>query len=309
MNKPLVTVMCLCYNHAPFLEEALDSVYQQSYPNLQVILIDNNSADNSSQILEKYYQQYSEVSHLVLNKENKGNCKAINDVLPLVKGKYVVDFATDDVFVSNRIEEQVTCFENLSDDYGIIHTNAEMIDENTKTIGFHTEQKNIKISTGQVYVDIVERYFLCPSTMLVKKEIFDVLQGYDEGLAYEDWDFLVRTARVYKIHYLDKVLTKRRVLKNSMYSLFFKRGNYKMLESTYKICEKIHELNRTKEEDKALVKRIHHEMKYALKSKHYNLVKAYGKMLENNEKINLKYKLLFLTNNFLFFMRKKSRLF
>lgn len=305
MNKPLVTVMCLCYNHAPFLEEALDSVYQQSYPNLQVILIDNNSEDNSPEILTKYYNKYSEISHLVLNQENKGNCKAINEVLPLVKGKYLVDFATDDVFFFNRIEEQVDCFEQLSDDYGIIHSNAEMIDENTKTIGFHTEQKNIRISTGEVYADIVERYFLCPPTMLVKKEVFDVLQGYDDGLAYEDWDFLVRTARVYKIYYLDEILTKRRVLKNSMYSLFSKKGNYKMLHSTYQICEKIYELNRTKEEHQALAKRIHHEVKYALKSKHYDLVKLYQNMLFKLEKIEPKYKLLFLVNNFLFFMRKR----
>lgn len=299
INEPLVTVLCLCYNHALFLREALDSVYHQTYTNLQVILIDNKSEDNSPKILKEYYEKYSSISQLILNDENKGNCRAINDVLSLVQGKYVVDFATDDVFCLNRLAEQVKIFQQLSDDYGLVFTNAEMIDENSQKIGLHTDNKNIKTSTGEVYKDIVERYFLCPPTMLVKKEVFDVLQGYDENLAYEDYDFLVRASRVYKFYFLNEVLTKRRVVKNSMYSLFLGKNNYKMVESTFFICEKIYRLNRTEEENQSLVKRIHHEMKYALKSKHYDLVEKYEVLLKKIEKPSLAYKTLFRANKLL----------
>ncbi len=293
INEPLVTVLCLSYNHAPFLREALDSVYQQTHTNLQVILIDNKSEDNSSKILQEYYEKYSTISHLVLNDENKGNCQAINDVLPLVKGEYIVDFATDDVFYPNRLERQLQTFQNLSNDYGLVFTNAEMIDENSQKTGLHTDNKNVRISTGNVYKDIVERYFLCPPTMLVRKEVFDKLQGYDANLAYEDYDFLVRSSRIYKFHFLDEVLTKRRVLENSMHSLFSAKNNYKMIESTYLICEKVYQLNETVEEHKALAKRIHHEMKYALKSKHYGLVEKYEILLNKLEMPSLSHRVLF----------------
>ncbi|MCP4521137.1 MAG: glycosyltransferase [Cytophagales bacterium] len=307
-QQPLVTIMCLCYNHAPFLKEALDSVYHQTHKNIQVILIDNKSEDNSVEILKTYHAKFPAQTHLVLNSENKGICRAINEVLPLVKGKYIVDFATDDVFALNRLEKQVEAFEQLPKEYGIIFTDAQCIDEKGEKLNLHSDNPNIRVSEGNVYKDIVSRYFLCPPTLLVKKEVYDVLGGYDSCLAYEDFDFLVRASRQYKFHYLPQVLTFRRVVHNSMYTLFEAKDNYKMLESTYQICEKIYEMNQNQEEHKALAQRIYHELITAFRSRHFDLVRKYELLLKKIEKPTLFYQLIFSVNYLAlgFFLKSSS---
>ena len=110
MEKPLVSVICLCYNHARFVREAVESVLNQSYKNIQVIIADDASTDNSIEEIHSLKATYAPVELLLFSK-NLGNCKAFNEALKLAKGEFVIDFATDDVMMSDRIEKQVAFFE------------------------------------------------------------------------------------------------------------------------------------------------------------------------------------------------------
>src|SRR5690606_15919682 len=117
-----------------FVEEALASVFAQTYANVEVIIVDDASTDQSVAVIKKMLsgissEQAGSVQTIFLP-ENLGNCKAFNRGLALAHGKYVVDFATDDVMLPERIEKQVKCFELLDKSYGVVFTEAEYMDAN-----------------------------------------------------------------------------------------------------------------------------------------------------------------------------------
>src|SRR5688572_3746734 len=117
MDKPLVTVICLCYNHERFVREAITSVLSQTYSNLQVIVVDDKSTDKSVDAIRDKIAPYGEITFLPLP-TNHGNCRAFNKGLALAKGEYIIDFATDDLMAPERISKQVEAFQQLDSSYG-----------------------------------------------------------------------------------------------------------------------------------------------------------------------------------------------
>ena len=123
---PLVTIIALCHNHAPYLREALDSILAQDYAPLEVWLVDNGSTDGSPAILQAYAQAQPDW-HLLLLPGNSGNCRAFNQAFFQSRGEFVVDFATDDVLLPQRLRQQVALFQSLPPDYGMVYSNCELI--------------------------------------------------------------------------------------------------------------------------------------------------------------------------------------
>src|SRR5579859_1537102 len=106
MDQPLVSVICLCYNHRRFVKEAIESVLGQTYKNIELIVVDDCSTDGSVSVIKELIVQNPVIRFIPLN-ENRGNCKAFNEGYKLSSGKFVIDFSADDVMVSGRIEQQV----------------------------------------------------------------------------------------------------------------------------------------------------------------------------------------------------------
>jgi len=287
MQRPLVTVICLCYNHERFVTQAVESVLKQSYPSIQLIIVDDASTDGSVPVIQGLLQQRHDITFIGL-KENVRNCRAFNIGLAQAKGKYIVDLSADDVFHSERIEKQVRLFEQLGPDYGVVFTDAEFIDDNGASLGKHFanlfRRKLIDhIPEGDVYRQVLRRYFISAPTMLVRKEAFDALQGYDENLAYEDFDFWVRSSREFKYAAIDEALTFVRRTKNSLSSKLYQPGD-KQLHSTYLVCEKAFGMNRTPEEMMALAERIRYEMKHAVITNNMSEAKLFYELLQRTDK-------------------------
>lgn len=266
---PLVSVICLCYNQARFVSEALHSVLQQSYKPIELIVVDDGSTDDSAKAIAATLLAYPDVQFIRLEK-NEGNCKAFNRALAQSKGEFITDFAADDVMELNRIERQVTFFHDLPTSYGVVFTDATYIDENGSVLGRHYEdlfrRKRIdRIPEGDVYEDILRSYYISSPTMLVKREVFKYLGGYDEQLAYEDFDFWVRSSRVFRYACLNEPLTKVRKVSGSMSQRIFERGDFQ-LYSTYVICRKAQKLNRNSDEDHALATRVRYHFRQCVLS-------------------------------------------
>ncbi|UFH46510.1 glycosyltransferase [Flavobacterium galactosidilyticum] len=283
-NKPLVTVICLCYNHASFAIEALESVLGQTHPNVELIVADDFSTDNSVQVINNWLKQHPEIQ-FIANKENLGNTKTFNKCLKLAKGEYIIDLAADDLLKPDSIVNQLKGFEeSIYGNLGLIYGNAELINEDGRYIKDYFEtnsnQKRIRRQpTGDIYIGLLNgNNNLCSISSLVKREVFDSLNGYDENLAYEDYDFWIRASRIYNFDYVDKILVQKRVLKDSMYTLLTQKNNKKTRRfnhSTYLILQKAFKLNRTKEEFVAMLKRIHFEMTVAYKTRDFALLIKY----------------------------------
>jgi glycosyltransferase involved in cell wall biosynthesis len=271
-NSPLVSVICLCYNHGEFVVESLESVLNQTYPNVELLIADDASSDNSAEVIYKWLEKYPNIP-FIHNKINLGNTKTFNNVLKLAKGEFVIDLATDDLLQKDCIAKQINAFHSSSfKNLQIVYGNAELIDEKGQHLGYYYDQP---APSGDIYRSIIGQYNkICSPSSMVKRSLLDEFGGYNESLAYEDLDLWIKTSRKYEIQYIDQVLIKRRELQNSLGNSFFldKKRSHKMNCSTYKILKNAFNLNQAKDEYKALLKRVHGQIVLAMNLKDYLLL-------------------------------------
>ena len=275
MQKPLVTIICLCYNHEQFVVESLNSVLNQSYKNIELIIADDCSTDSSEKTIKNWLENYPDIQ-FISNETNLGNTKTFNKALKIAKGNYVIDLAADDILMPNCVEKQIDTFLNSDQKkLAIVYGNAEIISENKQHLRYYYEvnhEKKVlkKPATGDIYSSILSQSsMICSVASMVKREVLDELKGYDENLAYEDLDLWIRTARNYNFEFIDSVLIQKRELEDSLGSQFYKKFNSrtrKINHSTYLIIKKAIALNKTKAENKAVLKRVHQEMVKAQKT-------------------------------------------
>ena len=277
--KPLVTVIGIAYNHEPFIKEALESLWAQTYPSLEIILLDDASQDKSQSLIQELIANREGVQ-FIPHKENRGYTSTFNEGLALAKGAYIIDFALDDVMLPDFIAKSVEALEAAGDQYGVSFSNAEYIDADSQVIGNHTQSLIDKgmikgVPQGDIFKDVLRRYFICTPTMVMKRSVLDRLEGYDAGLAYEDFDFWVRSSRFWQYTYIDEVLMKKRKLNTSMSANRLRHWQNEQLESVYQVCEKALTLCKTKAELKALRERLAYEYRQCIRAGHSALAHQY----------------------------------
>lgn len=271
-ENPLVTVICSCYNHENFVIESLNSVINQDYKNIELIIVDDFSSDNSKKVIENWILNHSEIT-FIANEKNLGITKSFNNALRLAKGKYIIDLAADDILIPNCITLQLKKFENSRfKNLGIVYGNAELISENGDFISLYFDvETSKKTKTGNVYLTVLEGFQkICSVSAMVKKSVYEQLNGYDETLVYEDLDFWIRASRVFDFDFIDSVLVKKRIVENSLGNDFYKK-NKAINQSTFLILKKAITLNKNKNEDLAILKRVHYEIVLSWKNHDFDL--------------------------------------
>jgi glycosyltransferase involved in cell wall biosynthesis len=280
----LVSVICLCYNQGRFVREALFSVINQTYPHIELLVVDDASTDNSLAEIQNFVEEHPQV-RLLVNDTNLGNCRSFNRALALARGKYVIDLAADDVLVDTRVSRQVSIFEALGNEWGVVFSNALHINEQSQVIGYHfpvdrSGRARVAVPSGDVYADVLRRYFISTPTMMIRKSVLEQLGGYDEHLSYEDFDFWVRSARKYQYYYQDELLTMKRRVKGSLSAKFYEVRKNELLQSTLTICRKALQLNRTPAEQEALAVCVRYHLRQCFYTQNFDLVFQYAQLLE-----------------------------
>lgn len=282
MMQPLVTVICICYNQKKFLREAVSSVLQQTYPNIQLIVADDFSTDGSQQEIVQLKQEQASLE-LLLQDENIGHCKIFNKALALAKGEFIIDLAADDVLLPERIAEGIAVLTSSGPGYGLNFSDAAYISEGGVELYLHSDKFPHKtIPQGDVYQHIIQKYFVCPPTMMFRKDLIEQIGGYDESLAYEDFDFLVRASRISSFCYTQKVLVKRR-LHNASHGQKQFEILTKQSESTYRVCKKILDLNRSNDEKMALSKRLKYEIRLNIRLLNFSVANRFFLLWKENQ--------------------------
>ncbi len=277
MNQPLVTVICLCYNQERFVQEAIESVYNQSHSRIQLIIVDDCSQDESVSVIKTLIKDRPEVV-FIANDKNTGSCTSFNFALRLAQGDYIIDLAADDVLLPDRIAIGVEALGKLGAEHGVQFTDAEIISESGSHMYLHSKKfPNDTIPQGDVYKNLIDQYFICSPTMMFRKEVLDYTKGYDEAMAFEDFDFWIRSSRAYNYCYCPKVLVKKRVVNSSMSQMQFTKGN-KQRWSTLLVCRKIKALNKNRMEDEALRKRLRYELFLSLRMMDFTLALEFLKL-------------------------------
>ncbi len=265
----------------------MQSVLNQTYGNYELIVVDDGSTDKSAEVIEAFRRDHPDFVFLKLER-NFGICKAFNTAFEISQGDYVIDLAADDLLLPKRLERGVEVFNALDSRYGVIFSDAEWINEHGDHLFFHSSRHpHDTIPQGDIYKALIRRYFICSPTMMFRRNVIERLGGYDENLTYEDFDFWIRSSRLFYYFYNHEVLVQKRKLKNSL-----SHDQYKILnkhnDSTFKVCKKIMELNATKEEQRALRHRLQYEMRQCIRT--LDIALAYKYFLLWNKNNTLTYR-------------------
>ncbi|WP_424963553.1 glycosyltransferase [Ekhidna sp.] len=279
MNQlPLVSVICLCHNQLPYVREAIQSVWKQSYPYIELIVVDDGSTDGSKEMIESILK--GEGVKFIDIESRIGNCAAFNRGFFQSKGEFIIDLAADDILMPDRILEGINTF--MKTNAGVTFCDVMNIDQEGDDLDPHFKNQNGSIQQdipeGDIYLDLIKRYFISPPSMMIRREVLEELGGYDESLSYEDFDFWIRSSRNWNYAFTNNILVKKRKVMGSLSDHQF-RYRTKHQESTLRVCQKIKELNRSKEEDSALRKRCFYEIKQCIKQGNLKLIFHFLKLL------------------------------
>jgi glycosyltransferase involved in cell wall biosynthesis len=211
--------MAVCYNHARFLTECLDSIRAQTFQDFQLIITDDGSSDGSPALIRDWLTAHGVPAHFIWHETNRGLCPTLNEALAAVRGKYLAKISTDDVWLPDKLARQVPVMESLSDRVAVLYGDALQINEAGHVLPrrFLSE---CGISgagpSGNVFRSLLRRNFVLGPTTLVRTECLRNVGGYDESLAYEDWDMWLRLSRRYEFQFSSEILTKYRLVKSSL---------------------------------------------------------------------------------------------
>jgi len=179
-DKPLVSIIVSCYNHEAYIEDCVLSILKQTYNNVELIVIDDGSSDNSATILEQLQKEH----HFYFERQaNQGLTKTLNKAIKLAKGKYIAPLGSDDIILPNKTAIQVNYLEQRPD-IAVIGGNILCIDEqgNVKPKQRHKGYREVDFKT------IFKQPKLIPAapSVMIRASVLEEINGYNTECQLED---------------------------------------------------------------------------------------------------------------------------
>ncbi|WP_300666951.1 glycosyltransferase [Desulfoluna sp.] len=191
MNNPLISVIIPTYNRAWALEAAVDSVLAQNYPEVELIVVDDGSTDETPALLARYGDALR-----VLTLENGGVSRARNHGIAAATGTFIAFLDSDDRWLPEKLSEQVDFFRQNPE--ALICQTEELWIRNGKRVN---PCKHHKKPSGDIFEASLHLCLVSPSAVMMKRTLLDEVGLFDESLpACEDYDLWLRIAWRYPVY-------------------------------------------------------------------------------------------------------------
>jgi len=206
-QTPLVSVIVPSYNHASYIEECILSIVNQTYKNIEIIVVDDGSRDRSREILEELQKRWG---FRLEFQTNQGLSKTLNKTLRSAKGKYINCVASDDFMELDKIERQVAYLENHPE-CSLVFGNVRMVDAQSRIMEGLTVIDPVRDPIESVkFESLLERNCIPAASEMFTKEIWEKCGGFNENTVVEDFDFCLKVAYKSKIAYIDECFANYR---------------------------------------------------------------------------------------------------
>lgn len=214
----LVSVIMASYNHERYLPEAIDSVLNQTNPDLELIIVDDCSKDNSREIIRTYQKRDDRV-RAFFHEENQGIARTANDALKAANGRYISFIGSDDVWVPTKLEEQLKIAGDHED--SVVWSEGDIINADGASTGQKFSEFNArgsKPTSGRIYQEIINENYIFGQSIIFKREYIQGLR-FNPDLKYLcDYQFVVDLAYQHDFLFIPKSLAKYRIHgKNTIY--------------------------------------------------------------------------------------------
>ena len=234
-----VSVIIPLYNGSKYIKEAINSVVNQTYPDIELIVINDGSTDSSEEIVLSMEDELRKrfIKFIYLYQDNGGVAKVMNRGISLSSGDYIVSLAQDDIQEQYMIEKLISVVKEIDDETCMVCGDAIFIDENSKKIYLkpHIEPEKVEKSFEEKegffgsFIDFttfgrgkpVEEFFgkyesllmgnyIPINASIIKKEALKKVGMFTEGNFIEDWDLWLKLSKKYKFYLLKEPLLKYR---------------------------------------------------------------------------------------------------
>lgn len=219
---PLVSVIIPTYNRANLVVRAIDSVLSQTYKNIEIIVVDDGSKDNTKEVLAFYKDKIR-----YFYKENGGEASARNCGIERVKGDYIALLDSDDLWYPEKVEKQIQKLLSAPD-FAISITDIDFVYESGKIV---TRNLRKKIPHDGYILPYILKYpgFGC-SSVLAKKEVFEKVGPFrEEFYTGEDQNWMFKACSFFKVILLNESLVKMIVSPDSLSKSLFTKNRLKVL--------------------------------------------------------------------------------
>ncbi len=205
MSEPLVSVCIGAYNRKDYVRECVDSVLAQTWPNKEIVVVDDASTDGTREILKAYGNSI----RLILRERNSGICPITrNQAARAAQGEYVAFLDSDDVWHPEKLAKQVA-FMRAHPEIPLCHTLCNVIDERSQVVGVR-HGLGVVPPTGMIFERLLEHCWITISTVMVRKSMFEEVGWFNEEAPYgclgEDHEFFLRVARTHPIGLVPEAL-------------------------------------------------------------------------------------------------------
>ncbi|MBS7662256.1 glycosyltransferase [Pseudomonas lalucatii] len=197
-HQPLVTVIIASYNHAPYIEACIQSVLRQTYPNVELLVIDDGSKDDS---VERIRRLQGEHGFDFQVQQNQGLTHTLNAAIERAKGSLVVPFGSDDIMLEERLAKQVAYMEGKPE-VGICAGNIELIDADGELFPEKRQRRDVPFRRLDFDDVFMERKPYPPApTLMFRKEALEKVGGFDPQIRLED--LLIELKITHAGYYID----------------------------------------------------------------------------------------------------------
>ena len=208
MRKPLVSVVIPTYNRADTIIRSIESVIKQTYKNIEIIVVDDASKDNTETVLQKYIS-LSNFKYIKLT-NNVGGAEARNIGINKSNGKYIAFQDSDDEWMLDKLEKQMLYFNQ--NDVDIVFSKIKRISSKGESI--FPKSNNLKPLNMATLLQV--NYIGTPSAVIKKNKLEEVL-GFDKTLPrLQDWDLFIRLSKNSTFYMIPEVLCNAYLQDNSI---------------------------------------------------------------------------------------------
>ena len=185
-EEVFISVIIPCYNQAHFLQEAVESIVNQSYKNFEIIIVNDGSPDNTSEVANNLIKKYPYCAIRLLEKENEGLAEARNFGIKTSKGNWILPLDSDDIIVSTFLENALEIIKKSS--------LVNLVFSNMQEFGY----RNGEWIPGEYSKKVILEWNVFPYCSLFKRELFFATNGYYKGIPWgaEDWNFWLDLSRI-----------------------------------------------------------------------------------------------------------------
>lgn len=210
MEQGLVSVIVPVYNRAHYVGATIDSILQQSYSNIEIVLVNDGSTDTSLEVLQEYQKQHP-AKVVIIDQKNQGQVASRNNAIRQAKGEFIAFLDSDDLWKPEKLALQIPLFK---DDIGLVYTGIDNIDEHGKVVSTELCDESI---VGNILPQLLIRNRMTGGTVVVTKKALNEVGLFDESFsAAENWDLWIRICYQYKAALVNQALVQYRVHPGNM---------------------------------------------------------------------------------------------